>query len=201
MRIDNRTSQEAIGVCTTITSNLATLYVNSLPIVSITTSRQTVLLPTQNVTLTAVVSPGGGSYQWFKDGVAINGATGQTLNGLTVNDAGTYKVRYTDLNGCTNTSADLIVSAMSSDLLYIYPNPNSGQFHVRFYNTANETATIKIYAYNGALVYNKPFTTTLSYSDMSIDLGGRVANGIYVVEVRSSTGRLIGAKEIRVQIN
>ncbi|MBS1760495.1 MAG: M36 family metallopeptidase, partial [Bacteroidetes bacterium] len=181
---------QVIGVCTTTTSNLATLYVNSLPIVSIATSHPPVLLPTQNVTLTAVVSPTGGAYQWFKDGVAISGATSQSLSGLTVSDAGTYKVRYTDPNGCTNTSADLIVSAMSSDLLYIYPNPNNGQFHIRFYNMANETATIKIYAYNGALVYNKPFTTTLPYSDMSVDLGGRVANGIYVVEVRSSTGRL-----------
>ncbi|MBS1760496.1 MAG: T9SS type A sorting domain-containing protein, partial [Bacteroidetes bacterium] len=138
--------------------------------------------------------------QWFKDGVAISGATSQSLSGLTVNDAGVYKVRYTDPNGCTNTSADLAVTAMSSDLLYIYPNPNDGRFHVRFYNTANDQATVRIFAANGALVFTKVFTTSLPYSDLSIDLGGRVAAGIYIVEVRDSKGSLIGAKQVQIHI-
>ena len=37
--------------------------------------------------------------QWYKDGVAINGSTGHTLN---VSHAGTYRVTNTDVNGCSS---------------------------------------------------------------------------------------------------
>jgi hypothetical protein len=67
------------GRCSVVTSGFATLYVNQLPTVSILASIPPVLLPNQSLTLTAVVNPVGGSYQWFKNGVAIAGATGGTL--------------------------------------------------------------------------------------------------------------------------
>ena len=191
---------QVIGLCTTVTSGFATLYVNPLPIVSISTSRSPVLLPTHTLTLTAVVSPGGGTFQWFKNGIAINGATGSTLGVLTVSDAGTYKVRYTDQNGCITVSADLVVSALQSNLVFIYPNPNNGLFHVRFYNSANEQVTISVFSSNGALAYRKVMTGNLPYTDLEINLGGRVAAGIYTVEVRGNNGKLIGSKQLKIHV-
>ena len=191
---------QVIGLCTTVTSGFATLYVNPLPIVSISTSRPPVLLPAQTLTLTAVASPGGGAFQWFKNGIAINGATGSTLGVLTVSDAGTYKVRYTDQNGCVTISADLEVSALQSNLVFIYPNPNNGLFHVRFYNSANEQVTISVFSSNGALAYRKMMTGNLPYTDLEINLGGRVSAGIYTVEVRGNNGKLIGSKQLKIHV-
>jgi hypothetical protein len=182
------------GLCTVVNSGVATLYVNALPSVSIATSRAPQLLPTHTLNLTAIVNPGGGAYQWFKNNVAIPGATGSSLNNLTVDDQGTYRVRYTDLNGCISTSSDLVVSALQSGLLFIYPNPNNGLFHVRFFNASGETATVSIFDAKGALAFRKVVTTGNPYTDITIDLAGRNASGVYMVEVRGNNGRLIGAE-------
>lgn len=186
------------GRCSVVTSGFATLYVNQLPTISLLASGPLALLPAQSVTLTAVVSPGGGTYQWFKNGVAIAGATGASLAGLTVDDIGAYRCRYTDLNGCIATSADMVVSGQTSDNLYVYPNPNNGHFHIRFYNQANEDATVRVFDMRGALVYQKKVVTTLPYTDIDMDLTSSriISTETYLVEVRGSNGRLIGSKKI-----
>ena len=187
------------GRCSVVTSGFATLYVNQLPTVSILVSGPLALLPAQSVTLTAVVNPGGGTYQWFKNGVAIAGATSASLVGLTVNDIGIYRVRYTDLNGCVVTSEEKLVSGQVSDGLFIYPVPNDGHFHVRFYNQANEEVTIRVFDMKGALVYLKKVTTNLPYTDIDVDMRSRIqATETYLVEVRGAEGRLIGARKIIV---
>ncbi len=189
------------GLCSVVTSAFATLYVNQLPTVTILASGPTALLPTQSVTLTAVVIPGGGSYQWFKNGVAIAGATGASLAGLTVDGIGSYTVRYTDLNGCVATSAAMVISGQVSDGLWIYPNPNDGHFHVRFYNHPNEEMTVRIFDTKGALVYQrKVITGTTPYFDIDIDISGDrfTASENYVVNVMGSDGRLIGSKLMQI---
>ena len=187
------------GRCSVVTSGFATLYVNALPTISLLASGPLALLPSQSVTLTAVVNPGGGTYQWFKNGVAIAGATGASLTGLTVDDIGAYRCRYTDLNGCVATSADMVVSGKVSEGLFIYPIPNDGFFHIRFYNQANEEATVRIFDMRGALVYQRKVPTTLPYTDIIVDMRSRItATETYVVEVRGSNGRLIGSKKIIV---
>ena len=120
------------------------------------------------------------------------------MTGLTVTNIGTYRAEYTDLNGCRSTSADLIVSAQPSGNLYVYPNPSSGQFQVRFYNSANEQATISIYDQKGARVYSRVFNTTIPYTSLNVDIS-RLAAGKYLVEVVNSAGRRIGAKWIVVR--
>jgi hypothetical protein len=186
------------GRCSVVTSGFATLFVNQLPTVSILASGPLSLLPPQSVTLTAIVNPGGGTYQWFKNGVAIPGATGASLAGLTVNDVGSYTVRYTDLNGCVAVSAAMVVSSQASDNLYVYPNPNDGHFHVRFYNQVGEEVTVHVYDAKGALIHSQKAVTTTPYTDITLDLGGRNAAGTYLVVLRDASGRQVGAKKIIV---
>lgn len=188
------------GRCSIVTSGFATLYVNALPTVSILASRSPALLPGQLLTLTAVVSPGGGSYQWFKNGVAIAGATGSSLTNLTVSDIGSYTCTYTDLNGCVSTSAAMVVSGLVSDGLFIYPVPNNGQFHVRFYNQPGEEVTIRVFDMKGAFVYQQKEVTTLAYTDIGVNITTDriIATETYLVEVRGNNGRLIGAKKIQI---
>ena len=176
------------GRCSVVTSAFATLYVNPLPTVSILASRPLALLPGQFLTLTAVVSPGGGTYQWFKNGVAIPGATGPSLVDLTVDNAGTYTVRYTDLNGCVSTSAAMTVTGEPSCKMWVYENPNRGIFQVRFFNAVNEPVTVNIYNSAGAKVYSRAVTTGLAFTRIDVDISNEAA-GVYVVEIINSTGK------------
>jgi hypothetical protein len=188
------------GRCSEVISGFATLYVNPLPTISLLASRPLALLPGQSLNITAIVSPGGGSYVWRKNGAVIAGATGASLAGLTVDDIGTYKCTYTDLNGCVSTSADMVVSGQVSDGLFIYPNPNTGHFHIRFYNQPNEEVTVRVFDMKGAYVYLKKMVTTIAYTNIEVELmSDRItASETYVVEVRGSNGRLIGSKKIQI---
>jgi len=185
-----------IGLCTTVTSGFATLYVNTLPTIILVASRAPVLLPGQSLTITASVSPTGGTIVWKKiklDGTTVTlSNTSFTLSNLTVD----YAI-YTDPNGCVSISANLSISGQPSGNLYVYPNPNPGQFHVRFFNQSNESVTLKVYDSRGVLVYQQKFITTTPYSDLFVNLGTRVVtSGVYLVEVRDAAGKLIGAKRI-----
>jgi hypothetical protein len=188
-----------IGLCTTIISTHATLTVNPLPTISISTSIQPTLLPTQTVILTANGNPGGGTYVWFKNNVVIPGATSQTLGPLGVLDAGTYKVTYTDPNGCVRTSADVVVTAQASPNIWVYPNPNNGQFHIRFYNTTPQDVTVKVYDDLGQEIFSRKYPVPLpTYSVLDVDLGKRLAIGTYTVVLFNPANQRIGVKMIIV---
>ncbi len=187
------------GRCSVVTSGFATLYVNPLPTISLLASGPLALLPAQSLNLTAVVSPGGGVYQWFKNGVAIAGATGSSLNGLTVDGIGSYTCRYTDLNGCIKLSEAKVVSGQPSDNIWVYPNPNTGNFHVRFFNAPNENVTLNIFDFKGARVYTRAITTGLNYTDIDVNVTNLPA-GDYLVTVINSTGKIIGSKKIGVNL-
>lgn len=182
------------GRCSVVTSGYATLYVNPLPTISLMASGPLALLPGQSVTLTAVVSPGGGTYQWFKNGVAI-AATGSSLAGLTVDNIGSYTCRYTDLNGCVKLSEAKVITGEPSCKLWVYPSPNRGLFQVRFFNSVNEAVTVNIYNAGGSKVYSKAVTTGLAYSQIDVDIQSQPA-GVYTVEVINASGkRACNAKE------
>ncbi len=187
-----------IGLCSTITSGFATLFVNPLPTISLSATNSPVLLPTQTTSIVATVVPTGGTFAWFKNGAALVPAvTTGVLSNLTVDNAGTYRAVYTDPNGCVNTSADLVISAETSTNLFIAPNPNFGQFSVRYYNQANENVTITVFNSNGSKVYQKTAATTLAYTKIDIDLLTN-APGVYLVELRNASGKLLAQKQIIV---
>jgi hypothetical protein len=93
------------------------------------------------------------------------------------------------------TSADLVVSGQASGNLWVYPNPNNGQFQVRFFNSANELATINIFDEKGSRVYSRSFTTTTPYTRLDVDIS-RMPASRYLVEVLNSQNKRIGAKWI-----
>ncbi len=182
------------GLCTfNIISNFATLYVNPLPTITLLASRTLALLPGNSLNITAVVNPGGGTYQWFKNGVAF--ATGSSLNGLTVDDIGSYTCRYTDLNGCVATSAAMVVTGQPSDKLWLYPNPNRGSFQVRFFNTTNEPVTLNIYNSIGQKVYSRALVTAgIAYSQIDVDMSN-LSSGEYNAIIVRADGKVVGTRK------
>lgn len=184
------------GLCSTVFSNAASLFVNNLPQVSIS-STMTALQPGQTSTINALANPAGGNYAWSLNGNLLPGINGSSYGPLTTDQAGTYKVLYTDVNGCSKMSNDLVIQASASDNLWIYPNPSSGSFQVRYFNQSGEQADMIVYNAAGQPVMKKQVTTGIAYSRTDVDLSG-LAQGVYLVRVIRSGGRELASKRVIV---
>ena len=86
---------EATGICTE-TSNAITVINNGDFTVSLDNSTNVVLLPGQSRTLSASSTAITPSYQWFKDGSPIAGATNSSLD---VSDVGIYFISVVENGG------------------------------------------------------------------------------------------------------
>jgi hypothetical protein len=186
------------GLCSVVNSGAATLFVNPLPSVIISSSGPVDLLPAQSTNLVATTFPPGGTHSWQFNGTALNTTTGPVLGPLTVDDIGSYSVIYTDPNGCVRASNTIVISGQPTEKLWVYPNPNHGRFQVRFFNQANESAIIMVYNAIGRLVLKKAVVTGLAYSSTEVDLGINDP-GVYIVKVIGAGGRELAAKSIIVQ--
>ena len=178
--------------CGTLTSNAATLTVASLPTVSISASPASIY-PSISSTLTASASPAGTyTYQWFKNDIAVAGVTINTLI-VNIDDLGRYKVIANNSNGCSNVSGNLNITDSLSNRIFIYPNPNNGNFQVRYYSTGNNKPAriINVFDSKGARVYTKSYTIMMPYDKMEVNLAKNAA-GIYYVELLDESGKKIG---------
>jgi hypothetical protein len=174
-----------IPSCGSVTSGSAILKVNPLPEVTLSSAPLTQIRPGLNTTLFATSNPTAVSYSWTLGGSVIPGATGSTLVVTNINGLGKYKATVTDINGCSNTTDELTLTALQSDLLFIYPSPTSdGIFHVRLFTrfVANPRK-ITIYNSQGALVAERDYYANQSYQDVTFDFS-KMAAGIYTVEVK-----------------
>jgi hypothetical protein len=186
-----------IAGCGSVTSSPGILKVNPLPVVDLTSAPLSQVFPGLTTTLFASSNPAGASYTWTFNGTMIPGANASTLV-ADVNGIGKYKVTVTDINGCTRTSGELVISGLPSDRLFIYPNPaRGGVFQVRLFSgITSDTRRITIYNALGAVVVRREFLTTSTYHESSFDLG-KMAPGVYMVEVRdrhenkTASGKLI----------
>ncbi len=97
-----------VGACTS-TSATSVVVVNPLPNVAITPGGTLVFCGGGNVVLDAA----GFTYQWYKNGTIISGATNQAY---TASTSGGYRVEVTDgTTGCFDmTHADTVVSVVTS---------------------------------------------------------------------------------------
>ncbi|MEQ1677084.1 MAG: GEVED domain-containing protein [Chitinophagaceae bacterium] len=182
----------------TTTSTAATLTVNALPIVTLS-SPDLLLTPGQTTSITASSSPAAaaGGWVWNYNGSNIVGNTTNTVSGIDIDEVGTYHATVTDINGCSNTSADIVIGSEASDRLWIYPNPTAGAFQVRLYydpSSISEKRAVYLYNPSGQLIASREFdlvSITAPYLRMDFDLG-RASRGTYVVKVvDKNSGRIV----------
>ncbi|MEJ7611583.1 MAG: hypothetical protein WKF88_10440 [Ferruginibacter sp.] len=181
---------------TTLTSNAATLTTVSAPVVVTSVAPTTSVMPGTTTTLTAAVSGTNGTvtYQWFRNGVAVPGATSNMLV-VGVDGLGTYTVRVSDANGCSavsSTPLEISISAAASNNFFIYPSPNNGVFQVRYYNatataTSTDAAMINVFDAKGTRVYTQRYALTGPYTQMNVNMGTH-GGGVYTVELSDSRG-------------
>ena len=184
----------AVTACSsTENSGAATLTVNPLPVIVINAGPYTKLYPGIKTTITAAVSPNAAvTYQWYKNGIPVPGATNERIE-VDIDNLGDYSVMVNDVNGCNNSSASLTISEAANDILFIYPSPNTGQFQVRYYNlngNAVNPRTLSIYDSKGARVFSRTYNITLPYSRMDVDMSN-YSKGIYRVELGDVNGKRI----------
>ena len=175
--------------CTPVTSAQRLLTVNPLPTVVIAASPYQRLFPGLTTTVFSTVTPAASTYTWLKNGIAVAGAGSSSLL-VNVDGLGDYTLRVTDVNGCINTSNLVSLKDSSSGRVFIYPNPNGGQFQVRYYSIINNTGLprgINVYDARGKRVLTQKYTITAPYSRMDVNLSN-YSTGVYWIEVVDVNG-------------
>ncbi len=128
------------------------------------------------------------SYQWYRDGQAIPGATDPVLN---VTQNGDYRVRVVNAGGCIDTSVIYTVTNVSingpDDLkraVKIYPNPATEVLYIQ----TPLPVDVMIHSMDGKLALQQQQAS-------SIDLHALSA-GVYMIFVRDSKGLLIKTEKL-----
>lgn len=127
------------------------------------------------------------SYQWYRNGVAINGATKpyyQEVGGLN----GDYHV-VTNIGMPTEarTCDETYTTTAATKVLHVYPNPVATATTVKLEGFAESTHTLQVYNAYGAEV----FTTSFNGNEYSLDMA-TMPQGTYMVTVDGQ-----GAKTIK----
>lgn len=191
------------AACTsTLTSTAGALTVAVRPTLSISAGSTPTLYPGQTTTLTVTSStsvPANG-YTWFRDGVLIpNQTTSTRLVGI--DDLGTFTVQVVDANGCgANSLGSVTLTAAANDRLFVYPNPNTGQFQVRYYSDLGQTIFpryLNVYDSKGSRVYTKSYTINSPYTRLDVDVRN-FGKGIYQVELTDNEGRRLKTGRVLV---
>jgi hypothetical protein len=127
------------------------------------------------------------SYQWFRYGAAINGATQQTYTAM---QDGSYTVRVENAAGCFGVSEEpatintLGLSSLSKNGIQVYPNPTERLIEI----SGNQLMELTIKDLSGKIIVSKDRTTKLDLSN--------IAAGIYLLEVRNENHELVGVEKI-----
>ena len=186
------------GGCGFLISPVATLTVNPAPVVTISAAPVTKLFPGLTTTLRATVAPNAAAtYQWFRDGVAVTGATTSTYL-VNIDRLGRYTVAVTDVNSCASaagasTPASIaITDSVNTARLFIYPSPNTGQFQVRHYTNLGDgspvPAAVNVYDEKGSLVFNQAYRIGGGYQPMNVTISPSHGRGIYRVDLVDTRG-------------
>jgi len=184
--------------CGTVTSNAVTLTVTGAPDAVITADVTTVG-PGESATLTA--TPAGATYQWFHNGTAVPGATGETLI-VTSAQAGDYYVEVTNASGCYDLSNTITITATTTNFAFITPNANNGMFRINFRNEGfvNAGRVVTIYDTKGSLVHKQVHTANLANPVDVIQVNvPHLPGGIYFLILSEENGKRLQTGQLIVQ--
>ncbi|MCC6845416.1 MAG: T9SS type A sorting domain-containing protein [Bacteroidetes bacterium] len=144
---------------------------------------------------------GARSYQWYKNGTPINGATKQIIV-LTQNDAGSvFKVKITDDNGCTAFSGDITITAVGVTEQNVRnwefsPNPADGDVRLSGHVSIAGTVLISIADAAGRAVKTLQIESPAGTFSQIIELSNMAA-GAYIATVSTPDGSVRRLSVIR----
>jgi hypothetical protein len=159
------------------------------PTASISANATTTFCAGGSVTLSAATNISGGTYQWFRDGSAINGATGSTYQ---AGQTGNYSVVVSKTGSCSATSNTIAVTVSANTIINTQPASQtlcSGAV-VSFAVSASGTTLTYQWRKDGIAI---PGATSTSYSINSISTGNA---GNYDVVVNGACGQVTSAAAV-----
>jgi len=172
------------------------------PVVTINATPGWLVSYGQNDTLTATVAnPVNPTYQWFVNGMPVPAATNATY--VTSNSSypkeDSVSCMVTNHDICTMTGHQWVyiqvttvgvsqVKAVNSEI-NILPNPNSGEFLVKgsLGSLSDEEVSFEITDMLGQVVYTNKAMAKNGKLNERIQLGGNIANGMYILTLRSDS--------------
>ena len=129
--------------------------------------------------------------QWFRDGVAIPGATGKYL---TTREAGLYHVIViqSNVNSAPSNSISILpeVKLTPVVLFNIYPNPNRGLFSIQIETTRDEAFSLEIFNSMGTLIWKQEEIKVNGSYTTKVDLVG-MSTGVFTVALKSKTTNIV----------
>lgn len=139
-------------------------------------------------TLTSSAATGN---QWYKDGVAIAGATEQTY---VTTETGSFTVIVT-IDGCSSEESEALIVTSNSSLnelnsMQIQPVPNDGKFKLLANVGKQQVCTLEIISNTGAFIYKEEGLVVGSKFSKEIDITGSPA-GIYMVILRNAENSIM----------
>ncbi len=172
-----------------------------VPSVVITGRPGMLVAPGTPDTLIATVTNGGSapSYQWYLNGAIVAGATSGTYIRSSFNNNDSVSCKVTRNDACGNSTINsvvLTVRGLATQLLtasgsvVLAPNPNKGSFSLKgnLGLGADEVVGVDVLNMLGQSVYSNNFKTINGSIDASIETGEALANGMYLLNLRSSKG-------------
>lgn len=159
--------------------------------------KPTVYITASSGVLTAV-APAATSWQWYKNGILIPGATGPTY---TPTSSGDYTVVVTDGKTCTNTSDKFpfipngISSVFRSQGFELYPNPSTGRVFLK--GTDINGGLIKVSFYNalGQQIASEQISLNGGSFVKEFDWS-RFPKGVYELRVETDDRRVVMTRMI-----
>jgi large repetitive protein len=141
----------------------------------------------------------GNVYSWYRNGILLTGQTGNTVN-ANIDALGNYTLKVTNANGCVGTSNVVSISDSAQQKMFVYPNPSTGKFQVRYLSDNNNLSPRKMTIFNsaGSKVYSASFVMFGGYTAMNIDLTS-VATGIYYIHLMDNDGKQLASERIFIR--
>lgn len=168
-----------------------------------TTRRQvTVSEGANNLTVPVIVVEGQNlqssllapSYQWYRNGLPINGATARSIQATS---SATYTVEVS--NGeCRFESAPTVVGGFVQDELaktLLYPNPTADQVGIQMENRLLGTVKVSVFSLTGQLLLSESFDKKTTVFDQQLSLT-TLPSGLYHCTIELSGG-LINQKILK----
>ena len=173
------TGLDSLGCAVTCSDTLTVIAAPNKPTITISANGDT------------LTSSAGSYNQWYFNGQAISGQTGNKLI-ITGHARGYYTVTVVNpANGCTTTSdSTTSVNQVSiiSDQLLIYPNPFNTNIFVKIKSSASNVNewSLQLTDVLGRTLFTKP---SLNYNN-EIDLSN-LSGGVYFITVINKTARAV----------
>ncbi len=182
-----------------ITVNLEDIYI---PAVTIIADPGSMINKGQTVTFTAQADKAGPAprYQWMRNKLDIPGATNATFTTNTISNKdsiscvvwGSGKCGLPSFNGLLMQVGTTGFNELSAGNIKVLPNPNKGTFTVKgSVGTANEEVSLEITNMLGQSVYTGKVTASEGQIDTQVQLGSNIANGMYMMNVRTTSGNTV----------